>query len=268
LQRSKIYGICQTPFLPNLIEGIGNLSIAISKKNNVLTQIASLSPPLLKAVSFLDSPLKIPTKARPDTPASSQAGPVANNKEHIHNVNSRTKKPRVLPDKEFLLEHSPHVVRCTYENSVECLHPGRVYDSRPRSKNTPSEIKNSTSETAPKKKFLRARDAFATFIDDLAPITAEAFHPEEGTLRREWLYEVRPELFTKEGIMQENMLVKKQPSGMDSYFFLWLKGDPNVSNIFTKALVNCIFIRYKRIQAEIAQRKLLKGNRRRNGSGM
>jgi hypothetical protein len=142
-----------------------------------------------------------------------------------------------------------------------------IQNSTPKTATT-SEIKSSTAKTTPKTKFLRARDAFAAFMDDLATIPAEAFHPEQRTLMREWLHKVCPELFTKKGILQEHISTKERPPGMNTYFFYWLKGDPNVSNIFDKGMVNCLLMQYQRRTAEIAQWKLQNDNRRHKGSDM
>lgn len=53
-------------------------------------------------------------------------------------------------------------------------------------------------------------------------------------LRKEWLGEVRPQLFFADGEMQEYVKIKNIPTGFDYPFFRWLRGDTSVKNWFDK----------------------------------
>jgi hypothetical protein len=63
-----------------------------------------------------------------------------------------------------------------------------------------------------------------SFLLELEHAPDEAFHDETKGLLRRWLYETRPEFFTRAGHLQEYILHKGKPHGLSMTLWIWLCG--------------------------------------------
>lgn len=145
-------------------------------------------------------------------------------------------------DKTWVLDHAPHLAR-TDENNEALLHPGHYTKAKP-----PRAKKSSSSSSHKEKpKYVPALDIRArrgtpiiALVRSLATVPDSAFDPTDGTLRKKWLGEARPQLFFPDGEMQEYVKIKSIPAGFDYPFFRWLRGDGSVKNCFTKERIRRI----------------------------
>lgn len=151
-------------------------------------------------------------------------------------------------DDEFTLEHSPHSIARTEENSVARLHPGQMIKYKP-----PKKANNSTTARVIPANDHRSRRGtpLMALILSLQTVPDSAFDPVSGLLKREWLHEARPQLFYPDGKMQEYVKTKTTPAGFDYSFECWLRGDMH-NNCFTKAKVQIIV---QKVQREIVRKE-------------
>jgi hypothetical protein len=264
LEKTQNEENCATLLSQAVIQSVPSNPWDIAKSDNSSTVPSPITTPSSSvstspsAISYFDhvietsfsaiTPPNSPTLAKV-LPAKIAPVPAPVVKTKYHEYDFRSRKPDIkqssrLGDNEFLLEHSPHCIPRTENNNKAHLHPGQTLIFR-RSR-TKSESKAKSDSRS------RRGTPLIALIRSLATVLDEAFDPIFGNLRREWLHEMRPQLFHKDGSMQEYLKVKDKPAGMDHSFFLWLKGDAKQTNEYSKERVKEIVRRVEFDQRMLA----------------